>query len=53
MLLSCAFGGEAIWWAPLVSETVCLAMAAALFIRYSHQDLFWRGEDAEKKKKEE
>ncbi len=33
-LMIAIFGGRGIWWAPLVSEIVCLVLTAALFRRY-------------------
>lgn len=32
------FGGEGIWWAPLVSEIMCLALTLGLFRRYKKSD---------------
>lgn len=43
MVLTHIWGGPALWWAPLLSETVCLAVSLLLFVRYCKKDAFWRG----------
>ena len=35
------FGGAGIWWSPLVSEAVCLAVTGLLLMRYCRKDAFW------------
>lgn len=42
-VLARLFGGEAIWWAPTLSESVCLVMTLALFAHYCRRDPLWRG----------
>ena len=34
VVLTALFGGEGIWWAPLVAEGVCLGMTAVMFVSY-------------------
>lgn len=43
MLLTRIFGGDGIWWAPLLSESLCLSVTAALFARYRRRDSAWNG----------
>ena len=34
LALAALWGGEAIWFAPVISEAVCLAMALAFMVRF-------------------
>lgn len=34
VFLTAVFGGEAIWWAPLIAESCCLALSAGLYQWY-------------------
>ena len=34
MILALLFGGEGIWWAPILAESSCLAMTVVMFISY-------------------
>ena len=43
LLLTAIFGGEGIWWAPMMAEGVCLVMTAVMFISY------WKKTFAKKK----
>ncbi len=48
MFLTRIFGGNGIWWAPLLSESLCLILTMALFAQYRKQDSEWhRGEKIE------
>ncbi len=38
LLLAAAFGGTAIWYAPLISETLCAVMAVCLLRRFLKQN---------------
>ena len=44
LLLANIFGGDAIWWAPTVSEAICLVVSLVLFVVYCKKNKFWRGE---------
>lgn len=37
VLLIHLLGGEGVWWAPLLSESVCLCLTVFLFVRYQRQ----------------
>jgi Na+-driven multidrug efflux pump len=34
VLLTMVFGGEGIWWAPMLAEGVCLVMTTVMFMSY-------------------
>ena len=35
VFLTAIFGGEAIWWAPVIAESICLVMALGMYRRYA------------------
>ena len=43
VLLTSLFGGEGIWWAPILAEGICLVMTALMFMSY------WKETFAKKK----
>ena len=40
VFLTAVFGGEAIWWAPLIAESCCLVLSAGLYQWYRKNNFF-------------
>lgn len=43
LVMAKLFGGIGIWSSVIVSESLCLVIAAGLWVRYSRKDGFWNG----------
>ena len=41
VFLTAVFGGEAIWWAPLIAESCCLVLSAGLYQWYRKKLIFF------------
>lgn len=39
VILTAVFGGEGIWWSPLLAETVCLILALGMLSRYRKKQM--------------